>query len=204
MLPAKKVFDGSEFQWIWNIPKNPGNKKSKKRYYLQVKGFKNLLSSKNKRNLHEPITFFFFHNILGGNALTVSTSQRRYGRLSDDRTKCHMPDSPPHGIHFHLAHHRKVRLFTVINQLRDCDIIMTYLFRILNYEKINHIDHFEYWLCTVAKIIKTIACLYLFVRYTVVCDWESSRPLLWSKLALFKTSWQISKVVMCYFLVKCK
>ena len=87
---------------------------------------------------------FFFHNILGGNALAVSTSQRRYGCLSDDRTKCHMPDSPPHGIHFHLAHHRKVRLFTVINQLRDCDIIMTYLFRILNYEKINHIDHFEY------------------------------------------------------------
>ena len=34
---------------------------------------------------------------------------------------------------------------------------------------------------------------------TVVCDWESSRPLLCSKLALFKTSWQMLKVVIYIF-----
>ena len=35
---------------------------------------------------------------------------------------------------------------------------------------------------------------------TVVCDWESSRPFLCSKLPLFKMSWQTLKVVFCCFL----
>ena len=35
---------------------------------------------------------------------------------------------------------------------------------------------------------------------TVVWDWESSRPHLCSKLTLFKTSWQVLKVVLCCFL----
>ena len=34
---------------------------------------------------------------------------------------------------------------------------------------------------------------------TVVCDWESSRPRLCSNFALFNTSWQMSKVVLCCF-----
>ena len=36
-------------------------------------------------------------------------------------------------------------------------------------------------------------------RFTVLCDWESSRPCLCSKLALFKTSWQMLKVILCCF-----
>ena len=35
---------------------------------------------------------------------------------------------------------------------------------------------------------------------TVVFIWESTRPNLCSKLALFKTSWQMLKVVLCCFL----
>ena len=38
------------------------------------------------------------------------------------------------------------------------------------------------------------------VTTTVVCDWESSRPLLCCKLPLFKTSRQTLKVVFCCFL----
>ena len=34
---------------------------------------------------------------------------------------------------------------------------------------------------------------------TVVCGWELSGPLLCMKFALFKTSWQIFKMVLCFF-----
>ena len=45
------------------------------------------------------------------------------------------------------------------------------------------------------KVKQSIKWKYL--RTTVVCNWESPRPHLSSKLALFKTSWQFLKVALC-------
>ena len=41
----------------------------------------------------------------------------------------------------------------------------------------------------------------LFICNYSATIWESTKPLLCSKLALFKTSWQMLKVILCYFFI---
>ena len=52
--------------------------------------------------------------------------------------------------------------------------------------------------CSTAPNLRHNWVIYPFLG-TVLFDWKSPRPHLCSKLALFKTSWQMFKVLLCYF-----
>ena len=88
---------------------------------------------------------------------------------------------------------------TAINPL-NCLILLSRILRnaIFLWKMIRIVVSRKVWIFF--YLIRKAKKIFNGICYTVVCDWESSRPLLCSKLALFKTFWETLKGVLCCFL----